>query len=83
MNELHRLIASVRNQLYANALLRCALLGAAALVAASALTPSLAVQLVSSAVAVLVGIFITKIYEPKQPEAFALLHQKVQGTEHK
>lgn len=82
MNELHRLIASVRSQLYANALLRCALLGAAVLVVASALTPSLTAQLIFTVAAVLAGVFITKIYEPKKPEAFALLHQKVQGTEY-
>ncbi len=44
MNELTRLIASVRNQLYANALLRCALLGAAAFVVASALTDAWLIQ---------------------------------------
>ena len=82
MNELNRLIVSVRNQLYANAFLRCALLGAAVSVAASALTASLIVQLGVLTVAVLAGIFITKIYESKKPEAFALLHQKVQGTEY-
>ena len=64
MNELTRLIASVRNQLYANALLRCALLGATAFVA------------------VLAGVFITKIHYPKKPEALALLHQHVQATEY-
>ena len=44
MNELTRLIASVRNQLYANALLRCALLGTAAFVVASALTDAWLIQ---------------------------------------
>ncbi len=82
MNQLDHLISSVRNQLYANALLRCALLGAAALVVASALTTSLVVQLGVAAAAILAGVFITKIYEPKKPEAFALLHQKMQGTEY-
>ncbi len=82
MSELHRLIASVRTQLYANALLRCALLAAAASLIASALTDSLVAQMVATLAAILAGVFITKIYEPKKPEAFALIHQKVQGTEY-
>ncbi len=82
MNDLKRLIASVRNQLYANAFLRCALLGAAALLATSVLTNSLAIQLGATMAAILAGVFITKIYQPKKPEAFALLHQEVSGTEY-
>ena len=82
MNELNRLIASVRNQLYTNALLRCALLGAAAFVGASALTENFLVQVGAMLVAMLAGVFITKIYLPKKPEALTLLHQQVQGTEY-
>ncbi|MPR34068.1 hypothetical protein [Salmonirosea aquatica] len=82
MNPLQKLIASVRNQLYANALLRCMLLGAAAFVSASALTSLLAVQLGALVVALGAGVFITKIYAPKKPEAVSLIHQKVQGTEY-
>ncbi len=82
MNELPRLIASVRNQLYANALLRCVLLSAAAFVVASALTDAWLIQVGAAIVAMLAGIFITKIYQPQKPEALALLHQQVQGTEY-
>lgn len=82
MNEPTRLITSVRNQLYANALLRCVLLGAAAFVVASALTDAWIVQVSAALVAIIVGIFITKVYQPQKPEALALLHQHVQGTEY-
>lgn len=82
MNELTRLIASVRNQLYANALLRCVLLGAAAFVVASALTDVWLIQVGAALAAMLAGVFITKIYQPQKPEALALLHQHVQGTEY-
>jgi hypothetical protein len=82
MNELTRLIASVRTQLYANALLRCALLGTAAFVVASAFTDAWLIQAGAALVAMLAGVFITKIYQPNRPEALALLHQQVQGTEY-
>jgi hypothetical protein len=82
MNELTRLIASVRNQLYANALLRCALLGAAAFVVASALTDAWLIQVGAALGAMLAGVFITKIYQSKKPQALALLHQQVQSTEY-
>ncbi len=82
MTDPKRLIASVQTQLYANALLRCALLGAAALVVAMALTDSLAIRLSAALTAFLAGVFITKIYQPKKPEALTLIHQQVQGTEY-
>lgn len=82
MNDPTRLIASVRNQLYANALLRCALLGAAAFFVASGLTDVWAVQAGATFAAIIVGVFITKIYRPQKPQALALLHQHVRGTEY-
>ncbi len=82
MTDPKHLISSVQTQLFANALLRCALLGAAALVVAMALTDSLAIQLGAALVAILAGVFITKIYQSKKSEALTLIHQKVQNTEY-
>jgi hypothetical protein len=82
MNELKRLIASVQYQLYANGLLRCLLLGAAAWIVASALTDQVLVRLGAAVVGVAVGVFSAQLYRSKKQEALSLIHQKVKGTEY-
>lgn len=82
MNELKRLIASVQYQLYANALLRCLLLGGAAFVLVSAISDSLILQLVALVLGLAAGVVGTQLYQPKKQEALRLIHQKVQGTEY-
>jgi hypothetical protein len=82
MKELKRLISSVQYQLYANALLRCLLLGAAAFVLVSAVTDSVLLQLGAAVLGLAAGVLGTQLYQSKKQEALRLIHQKVQGTEY-
>ncbi|MBU1821588.1 MAG: hypothetical protein KKG00_08780, partial [Bacteroidetes bacterium] len=82
MNELKRLIASVQYQLYANAIVRCLLLGGVAWVVASTLTDQVLAQAGAVVMGVAIGVFSTQLYQSKKQEALRLIHQRVQGTEY-
>lgn len=82
MNDLKRLISSVTYQLYANALLRCLLLAASAyLLTVTFLEPSIWPLLVGAATFG-AGVFVSKLYQDKQPQAIRLIHQLVGDTEY-
>lgn len=82
MNELRRLIASVQYQLYANALLRCLLLGGAAWTLASVFTQSTLVRGIALLAGLLVGIISTQAYRSKKRQALQLIHQRISATEY-
>ncbi|WP_018620450.1 DUF4175 family protein [Spirosoma luteum] len=82
MNELKRLIASVTYQLYANALLRCLLLAATVyLLVATFLGPS-GWALVLSVAGFGAGVFLSRLYQDKKPQAVRLIHQHVGDAEY-
>ncbi len=82
MNELHRTLQSVTNQLYANALLRCVLLAASAYLLVAGLGGSLGWSMGALLVGLLTGIFATKPAEDKKPQAIELIHQAVGEVEY-
>ena len=82
MNALKRLISSVTYQLYANALLRCLLLAASAYLLTLTFTGPSIWPFLFGAVAFGAGVFVSKLYQDKQPQAIRLIHQLVGDTEY-
>lgn len=82
MNELKRLISSVTYQLYANALLRCILLAASAYLLTATFTGTTIWPVLVGALGFGAGIFLSKLYQNKQPQAIQLIHQTVGDVEY-
>jgi hypothetical protein len=82
MNELQRLLSSVTYQLYANALLRCILLAAAAYLLAATFTDSLLWPLLAGLAGFGAGAFVSQLYQDKKPQAIQLIHQTVGDAEY-
>ena len=83
MFELKRLIGSVTRQLYASAFIRCVLLAVSAFLLAFVLTQSSVMIAVLAAVLGLgIGIWITKLYQNKKPQAISLIHQTIGESEY-
>ena len=82
MNELKRLISSVTYQLYANALLHCLLLAATAYFLTASFTGSSAWPFLLALVGFGAGIFVSKLYQNKKPQAIRLIHQTVGDAEY-
>lgn len=82
MNELKRLITSVTYQLYANALLRCLLLAASAYLLTVTFTRPSGWAVLAGAAGFGAGIFLSKLYQNKQPQAIRLIHQIVGDVEY-
>lgn len=77
-----RLIASVRNQLYLNALLKGVLLGLAGYFLANALGLGAVWTLFASSVGLLAGLLLGHVHQPRLPAAVALIHQTVGDAEY-
>lgn len=82
MNELKRLITSVTYQLYANALLRCLLLGAAVYWLTATFWGFSIGSLLMGLVGFGAGVFLSKLYQNKTPQAIRLIHQTIGATEY-
>lgn len=83
MLELKKLINSVTAQLYANAFIRCLLLAASGFVLASVYEPSsVLLPAMAAIVGLAVGIWITKLYQNKKPQAIHLIHSTVDASEY-
>lgn len=78
----HKIIKSVRNQLYLNALLKGALLAGTGYV----LTTGLGLSGIWAATTALIGLFagflLGDLHRPRRPAAVALIHQSVEGAEY-
>ncbi len=81
MNELKRTLSSVTYQLYANALLRCGLLSAAASVLAATFAGPL-VALLAGLSSFAVGAFWNGLFRNKKAQAVHLIHQRVGDVEY-
>ncbi|MBD2756076.1 hypothetical protein [Spirosoma validum] len=82
MNELKRLISSVTYQLYANALLRCILLAISAYLLTATFTGPTVWPILVGAIGFGAGVFFSKLYQNKQPQAIQLIHQTVGDVEY-
>ncbi len=82
MNDLQRILASVTNQLYANALLRCVLLAVSAYLLVATFGGSPVWLIGASLAGLLVGIYVTKLNQDKKPQAIRLIHQTVGDAEY-
>ena len=82
MNELKRLISSVTYQLYANALLRCMLLAVSAYLLTATFTGPTSWPILIGALGFAAGVFFSKLYQNKQPQAIQLIHQTVGDVEY-
>ncbi len=82
MNELKRLIASVTYQLYANALLRCLLLAATVYLLTATFLEQSVWAFVLSAAGFGAGVFLSRLYQDKKPQAVRLIHQRVGDVEY-
>ena len=82
MNELKRIISSVTYQLYANALLRCLLLAATAYFLTASFLGSSAWPFLLALAGFGAGIFVSKLYQDKKPQAIQLIHQTVGDAEY-
>ena len=83
MHELKKLINSVTAQLYANAFIRCILLGVSAFVLTSVVENSSTLVPVMAAFAGLgIGVYLTKLYQNKKPQAINWIHQTVDESEY-
>ena len=82
MNELKRLIASVTYQLYANALLRCLLLAATVYLLTATFLGQSIWALALSMAGFGAGIFLSRLYQDKKPQAVRLIHQHVGDAEY-
>jgi hypothetical protein len=82
MNELKRLISSVTYQLYANALLRCVLLGASAYLLTATFTGLSVWAALMGFAGFGVGAVLNRLYQDKKPQAIRVIHQTVGDTEY-
>ena len=82
MNELKRLISSVTYQLYANTLLRCALLAISAYFLTATFTDSAVWPLLVGMAGFGAGAVVNKLYQDKKPQAIRLIHQTVGDAEY-
>ena len=82
MNELKRLIASVTYQLYANALLRCLLLAVTVYLLTATFLGQSGWAFVLSAAGFGAGVFLSRLYQDKKPQAVRLIHQHVGDAEY-
>jgi hypothetical protein len=82
MNELKRLIASVTYQLYANALLRCLLLAATVYLLTATFLGQSIWALALSVAGFGAGVFLSRLYQDKKPQAVRLIHQRVGDAEY-
>lgn len=82
MYELKKLINSVTTQLYANAFIRCLLLAVSAFVLTSVFKQSSLIALLAAGIGLLIGAYITKLYQDKKPQAIRLIHQTVRESEY-
>ena len=82
MNELKRLISSVTYQLYANALLRCVLLGVSMYLLTATFTESSVWAILMGLIGFGAGAVLSKLYQDKKPQAIRLIHQTVGDTEY-
>ncbi|QJW90293.1 hypothetical protein HNV11_13360 [Spirosoma taeanense] len=82
MNDLRKLLATVTYQLYANALLRCVLLGVAAYVLTATFADTFLWPALMGMAGLIVGAALTRLYENKKPQAVQLIHQTVGDVEY-
>ena len=82
MPEIKKLIGSVTNQLYVNAVLRCILLGASAFLIVSACTSSAFALILAAIAGSGIGIWFTQIFQSKKTQAISLIHTYVGETEY-
>ncbi|MDQ6479144.1 SoxR reducing system RseC family protein [Dyadobacter sp. LHD-138] len=83
MFELKRLIGSVTRQLYASAFIRCVLLAVSAFLLAFALTQSsVMIAILAGVIGLGIGIWVTKLYQNKKPQAISLIHQTIGESEY-
>ncbi|MFD2569418.1 hypothetical protein ACFSUS_02160 [Spirosoma soli] len=82
MNELKRLISSVTYQLYANAVLRCVLLAASAYFLTATFTTSPVWPILAGFVGFGLGVWLSRLYQDKKPQAIRVIHQTVGDTEY-
>lgn len=80
MTDPKHIVASVRYQLYAGALLRCGLLGGAAYLLTATFAPWLAV--VAGLLGLGLGVWLTGLYRDPKPQAIRLIHQTVGDVEY-
>lgn len=82
MNDLKRLLSSVTYQLYANALLRCGLLAASAYLLTATFTGPVVWPMLAGVVGFGAGVFFSKLYQDKTPQAIRVIHQTVGDVEY-
>ena len=82
MTDPKRIVSSVSNQLYANALLRCAVLATSAYLLAITFTNAQPVALLAGMLGLVTGVVLGKLYQSKKPQAVRLIHQTVGDTEY-
>lgn len=82
MTDPKRILSSVSNQLYANAVLRCVLLAVSAYILTATFTNSLLLSVLASLVGLGIGVFLGKVYQDKKPQAIRLIHQTVGDAEY-
>ncbi|QHV93785.1 hypothetical protein [Spirosoma endbachense] len=82
MTDPRQILTSVSKQLYANALLRCLVLGVSAYILTATFTNSLLPSLLAGFAGLSLGIFLGKLYQDKKPQAIRLIHQTVGDTEY-
>ncbi|GAB3557022.1 hypothetical protein [Spirosoma fluminis] len=82
MKEINRLISSVTYQLYANALLRSGLLAVSAYLLTATFVTSPIWSILAGFAGLGVGIFLSRLYQDKKPQAIRLIHQTVGDVEY-
>ncbi|MCE6987526.1 DUF4175 family protein [Dyadobacter sp. CY323] len=80
MPKLEKLVSAVTSQLYVTDATRCILLGGAGYVLGAAFSQIAAIS--GGISGLIAGIFITKIYKSKKPEAISLIHRYSGETEY-
>ena len=82
MNELKRLISSVTYQLYANTLLRSALVAVSMYILTATFTDSAVWPLLLGLIGFGMGAVVNKLYQDKKPQAIRLIHQTIGDAEY-
>ncbi|GAB3510229.1 hypothetical protein [Emticicia fontis] len=82
MNQVKHIISGVRYQLYATALLTCALIALSVFLLLLAFSQSLVLPLVGGIIAFCISAYFTRLFQDKQNDAVQFIHQNIDDAEY-
>src|SRR6218665_329693 len=82
MNQVKHIISGVRYQLYATALLTCALIALSVFLLLLAFSQSVLVPLLGGLIAFGISAYFTRLFQNKQNDAVQFIHQNIDDAEY-